>query len=38
VWGWRTLPVWRWFVLGSGVGVAGAWLGLLAMALGSLTR
>ena len=34
VWGWRKLPVWRWFVLGSGVGVAGAWLALLAMALG----
>jgi hypothetical protein len=38
VWGWRKLPVWRWFVLGSGVGVAGAWLALLAMALGHLTR
>jgi hypothetical protein len=34
VWGWRKLPVWRWFVLGSGVGVAGAWLALLAIALG----
>jgi hypothetical protein len=38
VWGWRKLPVWRWFVLGSGVGVAGAWLALLAMALGQLSR
>ena len=38
VWGWRKLPVWRWFVLGSGVGVAGAWLALLAMALGTLSR
>ena len=38
VWGWRKLPVWRWFVLGSGVGVAGAWLALAAMALGDLTR
>jgi Protein of unknown function (DUF2537) len=34
VWGWRKLPVWRWFVLGSGLGVAVAWLGLVAMALG----
>jgi hypothetical protein len=34
VWGWRKLPVWRWFVLGAGVGVAGAWLALLAIVLG----
>lgn len=34
VWGWRGLPVWRWFVLGSGVGVAGAWAALLALVLG----
>jgi hypothetical protein len=32
VWGWRRLPVWRWFVLGSAVGVAGGWLALLGMA------
>jgi hypothetical protein len=32
VWGWRKKPVVRWFVLGSGVGVALAWLALLAMA------
>ncbi|WP_197507551.1 DUF2537 domain-containing protein [Mycobacterium sp. ACS4331] len=32
VWGWRRLPVARWFVLGSGVGVAIGWLVLLAMA------
>lgn len=32
VWGWRNVPVWRWFVLGSGVGVAGAWVALLALA------
>jgi hypothetical protein len=32
VWGWRRTPVLRWFVLGAGVGVAGAWLALLAMA------
>jgi hypothetical protein len=34
VWGWRKLPVWRWFVLGAGVGVAGGWLALLALAVG----
>ncbi len=34
VWGWRRLPVWRWFVLGLGVGVAGGWIALLALALG----
>lgn len=33
VWGWRRTPVLRWFVLGAGVGVAGAWLALLAMTL-----
>ena len=32
-WGWRQTPVLRWFVLGAGVGVAGAWLALLAMTL-----
>jgi hypothetical protein len=35
VWGWRTRPVWRWFVLGGGVGVAAGWLALLAITLGS---
>jgi hypothetical protein len=34
VWGWRKLPVWRWFVFGAGVGVAGGWLALLGIALG----
>jgi hypothetical protein len=34
VWGWRATPVLRWFVLGLGVGVGGAWLALLAMTLG----
>lgn len=29
VWGWRRVPVWRWFVLGSGVGVVGAWVALI---------
>ncbi|OBI73097.1 DUF2537 domain-containing protein [Mycobacterium sp. E740] len=33
VWGWRNRPVWRWFVLGSGVGVAAAWLVVLAVAV-----
>jgi hypothetical protein len=33
VWGWRHRPVWRWFVLGSGVGVACGWLALLAIGL-----
>jgi hypothetical protein len=28
-------PVYRWFVLGSGVGVAGGWLTLIAMAIGA---
>ncbi|BBZ02811.1 hypothetical protein MCHIJ_22480 [Mycolicibacterium chitae] len=32
VWGWRRIPVVRWFVLGSAVGVAGGWLALLALA------
>ena len=36
--GWRKIPVWRWFVLGAGVGVAGAWLALLALGLGQLSR
>ena len=35
VWGWRTRPVWRWFVLGSGVGVAVGWIAVLAIAVGS---
>ena len=33
VWGWRARPVWRWFVLGSGIGVAVGWLALLGMAI-----
>jgi hypothetical protein len=32
LWGWRRIPVLRWFVLGAGVGVTGAWLTLLALA------
>ncbi|MEO6792625.1 MAG: DUF2537 domain-containing protein [Mycobacterium sp.] len=31
VWGWRHTPVLRWFALGAGLGVAGAWLVLLAL-------
>lgn len=34
VWSWRRTPVLRWFVLGAGVGVAGAWLVLVALAAG----
>lgn len=33
LWGWRHTLVLRWFVLGAGVGVAGAWMALLALAL-----
>jgi hypothetical protein len=32
LWGWRRTLVLRWFVLGAGVGVVGAWLTLLALA------
>lgn len=35
VWEWRNRLVWRWFVLGAGVGVTGAWLALLAIGLGA---
>jgi Protein of unknown function (DUF2537) len=31
LWGWRRTAVLRWFVLGAGVGVSGAWLMLLAL-------
>ena len=33
LWGWRRAPVVRWFVLGAGIGVTGAWLTLLALAV-----
>jgi len=33
LWGWRHTPVLRWLVLGGGVGVAAAWLILVATAL-----
>ena len=32
LWGWRTVPVLRWFVLGGGVGVVAGWLALLSVA------
>ncbi|MGE0219400.1 DUF2537 domain-containing protein [Mycolicibacterium sp.] len=38
VWGWRRVPVWRWFVLGSGAGVAAGWIALLVLAGGSVIR
>ncbi|BBY64818.1 DUF2537 domain-containing protein [Mycolicibacterium helvum] len=31
LWGWRGIPVRRWFVLGAGIGVAGGWVTLLAL-------
>jgi hypothetical protein len=33
LWGWRRTPVLRWFVLGAGAGVTGAWLTLGVLAL-----
>jgi len=36
VWGWRRRPVWRWFVLGSAIGVVVGWLVLLGMAIQSV--
>jgi len=33
LWGWRRVPVRRWFVLGAAVGVGGGWIALLAIAL-----
>ena len=36
LWGWRTVPVRRWFVLGGAVGVPCAWLALGAIALSRL--
>jgi hypothetical protein len=29
LWGWRAIPVLRWFVLGGGFGVAAGWIALL---------
>lgn len=33
LWGWRRVPVRRWFVLGAAVGVAVGWISLLGFAL-----
>jgi hypothetical protein len=33
LWGWRRVPVRRWFVLGAAFGVAGGWIALLAIVL-----
>ncbi|MDP7705949.1 MULTISPECIES: DUF2537 domain-containing protein [unclassified Mycobacterium] len=33
LWGWRRALVLRWFVLGAAIGVAGAWVALLAVML-----
>ena len=33
LWGWRRIPVRRWFVLGAAVGVAVGWMALVALAL-----
>ncbi|MGB3481337.1 MAG: DUF2537 domain-containing protein [Mycobacterium sp.] len=37
VWGWRHRPVVRWFALGSGVGVAVAWVALLGLVSAGVT-
>jgi len=34
LWGWRTRPVRRWFVLGAAVGVAIGWVVMLGLLLG----
>lgn len=33
LWGWRRIPVRRWFVLGAAVGVAVGWVALLVLNL-----
>ena len=33
LWGWRRVPVRRWFVLGAAVGVAVGWITLVALAV-----
>ena len=33
LWGWRRVPVKRWFVLGAAVGVAVGWITLVALAI-----
>ncbi|MBV8929820.1 MAG: DUF2537 domain-containing protein [Mycobacteriaceae bacterium] len=37
LWGWRAVPVLRWFVLGATVGVLGAWLALGGIALSQMS-
>jgi hypothetical protein len=36
LWGWRTVPVLRWFVLGGAAGIGAAWVTLLAIAASHL--
>jgi hypothetical protein len=33
LWGWRRVPVKRWFVLGAAIGVAVSWIALAALAI-----
>jgi len=33
LWGWRRVPVKRWFVLGAAIGVAVGWIALAALAI-----
>ena len=33
LWGWRRVPVKRWFVLGAAVGIAVGWIALAALAI-----
>ena len=33
LWGWRRVPVRRWFVLGAAIGVAGGWIALFGIVL-----
>ncbi len=33
LWGWRRVPVRRWFVLGAGIGVAIGWITLIGLRL-----
>lgn len=33
LWGWRRIPVRRWFVLGAGVGVATGWVALAVLGI-----
>ncbi len=36
IWGWRSIPVRRWFALGAFAGVAVGWVVLLALGLGGV--